>query len=204
MRHILIPLFLAGAVAVAAESITAAPAMPTQTVVDLFLGAKRKSNYTFVGSVLEADDAATTYHITCKSGDLNLPGFPTTTCDLKDPPWTVTEGSSTMVASLLTSIGSVTALLDETCVLEDRTAAYCNYTFIGNSGPQSTSTSYTTVITGDLYYEYPIAITAGAEKLAAATGLPSDSGARSIGANTGGMLGAAIVVVAAFATWQIV
>lgn len=83
MRPVFIPFFLAGAVT--AQTITSAPALPTQTVVDLFLGAKRKSNYTFVGSVLEADDAATTYHITCKSGDLNLPGFPTTTCDLKDP-----------------------------------------------------------------------------------------------------------------------
>ncbi|KAI1202691.1 hypothetical protein F5X97DRAFT_286949 [Nemania serpens] len=195
MRPVFIPFFLAGAVT--AQTITSAPALPTQTVVDLFLGAKRKSNYTFVGSVLEADDAATTYHITCKSGDLNLPGFPTTTCDLKDPPWTVTEGSSTMVASLLTSIGSVTALLDETCVLEDRTAAYCNYTFIGNSGTQTTSTSYTTVITGDLYYEYPIAITAGAEKLAAATESPSNGGAGLVGVNIG-MMGAAIMMVAAF------
>lgn len=104
-----------------------------------------------------------------------------------------------MVASLLTSIGSVTALLDETCVLEKRTAAYCNYTFIGNSGTHSTSTSYTTVITGDLYYEYPIAITAGAEKLAAATTSPSSSGAGSIGVKIGAM-GAAIVMMVAFAT----
>lgn len=102
-----------------------------------------------------------------------------------------------MVASLLTSIGSVTALLDETCVLEDRTAAYCNYTFIGNSGTQTTSTSYTTVITGDLYYEYPIAITAGAEKLAAATESPSNGGAGLVGVNIG-MMGAAIMMVAAF------
>lgn len=103
-----------------------------------------------------------------------------------------------MVASLLTSIGSVTALLDETCVLEDRTAAYCNYTFIGNSGTQSTSTSYTTVITGDLYYEYPIAITAGAEKLAAATQHPSNNGAGSIGVSIG-IMGVVIMIVAAFA-----
>lgn len=83
MHPIFVLFSLAGAVT--AQSITPAPALPTQTVVDLFLGAKRKSNYTFVGNVLEANDAATTYHITCKSGDLNLPGFPTTTCDLKDP-----------------------------------------------------------------------------------------------------------------------
>lgn len=67
-----------------AEIATVTPA-PTQTIIDLFLGAKRSGNYSFEGSVYGADATATTYEIKCKSGALNLPGFPTTTCDLTDP-----------------------------------------------------------------------------------------------------------------------
>ncbi|KAK6954427.1 hypothetical protein Daesc_004394 [Daldinia eschscholtzii] len=144
--------------------------MPTQTTVNLFLGSKRESNYSFAASVVAADDTATTYEIKCKSGALNLPGFPTTTCDLKDPsyqPWTVIQGPSTMIGVLSTAIQNVTAVLDERCAIEARTAAYCNYTFLGNSAGTTTSTAYPTVITGESYVEYPIAITAGADKLRA-------------------------------------
>jgi hypothetical protein len=55
------------------------------TVVNLFLGAKRESNYSFAASVIAADAVATTYQIHCESGALNMPGFPTTTCDQNDP-----------------------------------------------------------------------------------------------------------------------
>ncbi|ETS76591.1 hypothetical protein PFICI_11978 [Pestalotiopsis fici W106-1] len=151
-----------------AQSAAVTPAR-TQTVVDLFLGAKRPGNYSFDGRVITADSTATTYEIVCKSGALNLPGFPTTTCDLRDPPWTVTNGPSLMIGVLSTAIANVTALLQETCTVEDRTAAYCNYTFAESIGGTSTSTSYTTVITGDNYYEYPVAITAGTENLPLAT-----------------------------------
>ncbi|KAK9772828.1 putative Ig-like domain-containing protein [Seiridium cardinale] len=167
--------------------------IPTQTVVDLFLGAKRPGNYSFDGRIITADETATTYEIRCKSGALNLPGFPTTTCDLKDPvtrpfsrkelgennfanyslrlfqPWTVTNGPSTMIGVLSTGIETVTALLAETCTVKDRSAAYCNYTFIESKDGSSTTTSYATTITGDSYIEYPIAITAGFENLPTAT-----------------------------------
>jgi hypothetical protein len=83
-----------------------------------------------------------------------------------------------MVGILTTTIESVTAVLDETCVIEDRTAAYCNYTFSGNSVGTTTSTAYTTIITGDLFYEYPVVVTAGAEELllAAPTAQPGSQG----------------------------
>ncbi|KAK4203212.1 hypothetical protein QBC40DRAFT_251438 [Triangularia verruculosa] len=129
-----IPLVLfAGAVA----------AQEIQTVVDVFLGAKRDSHYEFQGSVIAADADATTYLVRCQFGLLNMPGFPTTSCNTADPPWTVTEGPSTMVGVLYTAIETVTAVLDETCSIKDRTAA----------------------ILGELFYPYPITITAGAEKL---------------------------------------
>jgi hypothetical protein len=70
-----------------------------------------------------------------------------------------------MVGVLTTAIASVTAVLDETCIIEDRTAAYCNYTFSGNSAGTTTYTAYTTIITGELFYEYPVVVTEGAEKL---------------------------------------
>ncbi|KAF7905070.1 uncharacterized protein EAF01_005591 [Botrytis porri] len=151
-----------------AQNATVTPA-PTETVVDLFLGAKRSGNYSFEGSIITGDATATTYEIRCKSGALNLPGFPTTTCDPKDPPWTVTNGPSLMIGQLSTAIDTVTAFLGETCRLEHQTAAYCNYTFIESLSSTTTSTSYTTVITGANYIEYPVAITAGIENLATLT-----------------------------------
>ncbi|KUI65711.1 hypothetical protein VM1G_00063 [Cytospora mali] len=186
MRSIIVPIFMAGIAF--AQNTTITPTA-VQTVVDLFLGAKRQSNYSFEGSVVWADNTATTYEIRCNSGALNLPGFPTTTCDLKDPPWTVTDGPSTMVGVLSTSIQNVTAVLAETCAVDGRTAAYCNYTFVGDSVGRTTSTSYTTIITGDMYVEYPVTITAGAEKFAAATATssPSDTIAATTGTpSTGG------------------
>ncbi|KAM0817455.1 putative Ig-like domain-containing protein [Seiridium cardinale] len=166
MKVVTATLFLA---AIAdAKNVIGTP-IPTQTVVDLFLGAKRPGNYSFDGSIITADETATTYEIRCKSGALNLPGFPTTTCDLKDPPWTVTNGPSTMIGVLSTGIETVTALLAETCTVKDRSAAYCNYTFIESKDGSSTTTSYATTITGDSYIEYPIAITAGFENLPTAT-----------------------------------
>ncbi|KAI1345527.1 hypothetical protein F5Y01DRAFT_300310 [Xylaria sp. FL0043] len=145
-------------------------AAPSQTVVNVFLGAKRSSSYLFDGRIIVADATATTFEIQCKSGVLNLPGFPTTTCDpANDPPWTVTYGSSTMIGVIPTAIGTVTALLAETCALEARTAAYCNYTFVEDIGSSSTTTSYPTVITGDSYTEYPITITAGLQNLVTST-----------------------------------
>ncbi|KAF5869308.1 uncharacterized protein Bfra_011115 [Botrytis fragariae] len=128
---------------------------PTETVVDLFLGAKRSGNYSFEGSIITGDATATTYEIRCKSGALNLPGFPTTTCDPKDP--------------LSMAIDTVTASLAETCRLEHQTAAYCNYTFVETLSSTTTSTSYTTIITSANYIEYPVAITAGIENLPTAT-----------------------------------
>lgn len=78
-----------------------------------------------------------------------------------------------MVGILSTAIASVTAVLDETCVIEDRTAAYCNYTFSGESAGTTTYTAYTTIITGELFTAYPVVVTAGAEKLPTATGSPA-------------------------------
>ncbi|KAK3291246.1 uncharacterized protein B0H64DRAFT_450874 [Chaetomium fimeti] len=161
-------LFLAGAMSADAHAVpvaVAAEAAAAPTTVAVFLGAKRDGEYSFDASVIAADAVATTYEIRCQSGHLNMPGFPTTTCDQNDPPWTVTEGPSTMVGILSTAIESVTAVLDETCVIEGRTAAYCNYTFSGNSAGQTTSTAYTTIITGALFTAYPVVVTAGGEKL---------------------------------------
>lgn len=73
-----------------------------------------------------------------------------------------------MVGTLSTAISDVTAVLDEKCILIGRSAAYCNYTYSGDLSGSTTSTSYTTIITGSLYYEYPVTVTAGAEKLTAA------------------------------------
>lgn len=64
-----------------------------------------------------------------------------------------------MVAILTTSIETVTATLDERCVLEDRTAAYCNHTFRGQVSGSALRTTYTTVITKDMYTEYPVTMT---------------------------------------------
>lgn len=64
------------------NTVTTAPAV---TVVDLFLGAKRPGNYFFVASVISVGETATTFEVVCSSGLLNLPGFPTTTCNTNDP-----------------------------------------------------------------------------------------------------------------------
>lgn len=190
MRSAIVPLLVASSIGAQTTTITPTP---VQTIVDLFLGAKRHGNYSFAADVVGVDSTATTYEITCNSGALNLPGFPTTTCDSKDPvsdyvicceilpgfcsltnhvfnqPWTVTDGPSTMIGILSTAIANVTAVLDETCAVDGRTAAYCNYTFVGDSGGRTTSTSYATTITGDNYAEYAVMVTAGVEKLSAVT-----------------------------------
>lgn len=84
-----------------------------------------------------------------------------------------------MVGVLTTAIAGVSAVLDEECILAGRTAAYCNYTYIGGSNTSMTSTSYTTVITGDLYVEYPVTLTAGTEKLSVAeTQVPTTAAVR--------------------------
>lgn len=82
-----------------------------------------------------------------------------------------------MLGTLSTEISSVTAVLDEECVISGRSAAYCNYTYVGTSSGSTTSTSYTTIITGSLYYEYPVSVTAGAEKLSAAVQTSVSGGA---------------------------
>lgn len=82
-----------------------------------------------------------------------------------------------MFGTLSTAIASVTAILDEECVISGRSAAYCNYTYVGTSSGSTTSTSYTTIITGSLYYEYPVSVTAGAEKLSAAVQTSVSGGA---------------------------
>lgn len=64
------------------NTVTTAPAA---TVVDLFLGAKRPGNYSFVASVIAVGETATTFEVVCSSGLLNLPGFPTTSCNVNDP-----------------------------------------------------------------------------------------------------------------------
>ncbi|KAJ8121461.1 hypothetical protein ONZ43_g2092 [Nemania bipapillata] len=128
-----------------AESPTTTTSVTTETVVDIFLGAKRSKPYIFDGSIITADATATTYEIHCESGTLNLPGFPTTT-SLDGHPRPFHNDR-----------------------IEARTAAYCNYTFIESLGGTSTTTSYTTVITGDSYTEYPIGITAGLQNLPTAT-----------------------------------
>lgn len=82
-----------------------------------------------------------------------------------------------MAGTLSTAIASVTAVLDEECIITGRSAAYCNYTYIGDSSGSTTSTSYTTIINGSLYYEYPVTITAGAEKLSLVVETSSPGGA---------------------------
>lgn len=68
------------------NTVTTAPAA---TVADLFLGARRPSDYSFVASVIAVDEKATTFEVVCSSGLLNLPGFPTTTCNANDPVSTI-------------------------------------------------------------------------------------------------------------------
>lgn len=80
-------LLLAGVISAHAHALpavaVAAEAVPTTVAV--FLGAKREGEYSFDASVIAADAVATTYEIRCQSGHLNMPGFPTTTCDQNDP-----------------------------------------------------------------------------------------------------------------------
>lgn len=66
-----------------------------------------------------------------------------------------------MIAGLTTAIQNVSAVLIESCNIVGRTAAYCNYTF-SETGTHSTYTEYTTIITGDSYFEYPVVITSSA------------------------------------------
>lgn len=86
-------LLLAGVMSADAHAlpVVAAAAEAEPTTVGVFLGAKREGEYSFDASVIAADAVATTYQIRCQSGHLNMPGFPTTTCDQNDPvscsPW---------------------------------------------------------------------------------------------------------------------
>jgi len=87
VMHSLIPILLTTAAAVvsAQDAPAPVPVPEAQTTIGVFLGAKRDGDYEFGASIISADEDATTYLIRCESGDLNLPGFPTTTCDENDP-----------------------------------------------------------------------------------------------------------------------
>lgn len=85
MRAFNIHLVLACAISLVSSQSNTGSNMPVETVVSLFLGSRRESNYSFAGSVIAVDETATTYQVACSSGALNLPGFPTTTCDVHDP-----------------------------------------------------------------------------------------------------------------------
>lgn len=110
---------------------------------------------------------------------------------------TLTEGPSTYVLQTKTAgdvDGTQVALtVAESCALEGTTVATCTASISASADGTSTATTAVQTLTGAEYHRFDVAITAGAEKTAAATGTcEKQSGAGIVDARNVGMLGAVL------------
>jgi len=175
-------LTMRSSIAVLAASVAGALAQSTSTK-SLFLGAPHATGQEWVGSVVTAGPSDTVYAITC-TADI---------CGTLSVPQTITIGQTHLNYEFETETMGLDATASETCKISGTTAASCQITLdldIEVAGVTSTHTKIvtTTSYSGSELAGVPVTLTAGVEKLAAAT---SGSGAAAAGAASSSVAGSA-------------
>lgn len=103
---------------------------------------------------------------------------------------TVTEGPSTYIVETTTSSEiageTIAVAVGESCALEGTTLAACTATYSVSADGTATSDVTTQTLTGTDYHRFDVAITAGADKTASATG-SCNAGGKSSGASGAGV-----------------
>jgi hypothetical protein len=185
-------------IALLASAAIGAFARASTSVVPLFLGGPVPSRQAWAGSVVSAGASDTVYAIVCTSGcgstsvtvhDIQS-AFPQRKGKQKltdTQQQSITIGPSTLNYDFATDIGGQQVSASETCELAGTTSAICEITFslsIAVPGQTTilTSSATTVTLTGSQASPGPVTITAGVEKLAAATGA-SGSGSHSSSAS---------------------
>ncbi|KAG4443843.1 hypothetical protein IFR05_000679 [Cadophora sp. M221] len=134
-------------------------------------------DWKYAASIVEACGGQTVMALQCTSGDSFVGSE---TCGPNAVSVTVTVASTTyhfssaITTSTLGKKVSATAI--EACSLDGTTAAVCSVTVGGEVDGTKTTTSSVTTAAGSDYYRFDVAITAGAEKTASATGTCGGSG----------------------------
>lgn len=162
--------FLAPCVLIAATFITPLAAQSTLVTSLFFPDADQQS---LVASVIAVENAATTYAISCPPGtDSDDCGFPS--------PWSMTYGPG-FYAAQTTEAGAFTE--SDRCTLLGSTGAVCTMS-LGGSEANGQGATTATLGPKDMSF-LPVTITAGLEKLTAATGAATATGGDKTGSSGG-------------------
>ncbi|KAJ9136647.1 hypothetical protein NKR23_g9683 [Pleurostoma richardsiae] len=171
-------------IAATAVALLAGAAIAENSTVNLFINDDMDGDAGYVASVVSACADETVYAIQCTSGPVGP-----ATCGPDAPILTLTEGPAIYEASIVTksSANGVDATVSvwESCKLDGTTAATCSASVSVKANGQQTATATQTVLSGTDYHRFQVAITAGAEKTASATGScgAGDSGSAAPGRN---------------------
>ncbi|KAG8629007.1 hypothetical protein KVT40_002872 [Elsinoe batatas] len=144
---------------------TSNPANPTLSIY----GLNNLAN-TYAASVVGANMAATTYDVICSRGNFLCPSG--IAFQMTQAP------TSLQLQNTATTLG-VTITESYSCKIEGTTSASCIYSVKGQGRGTSTSTDITTTYSRSLLPYATVVVTAGQEKLAAASTVPAPSGSAS-------------------------
>lgn len=161
-------------------------------------------------SVIGACSDSTTYEIVCTSAPLNgacsagaaVSRAPKLACSEKKvanlhQAMTITEGPSVYIATTPAIVSETSATVTESCSLDPAaSSAACVQTIVANGYGQNVATTSSFNLTGQYYYQYAVAATAGVKKLDASgtcDASSSKSGATGIGLRDTLTLGAVLL-----------
>ncbi|KAF2227438.1 hypothetical protein BDZ85DRAFT_3342 [Elsinoe ampelina] len=144
---------------------TSNPANPTLSIY----GLNNLAN-TYAASVVQANVAATTYDVICSRGNFLCPSG--IAFQMTQAP------TSLQLRNTATTLG-VTITESYSCKIEGTTSASCIYSVKGQGKGASTSTSLETTYSQSLLPYATVVVTAGQEKLAAASTVPAPEGSAS-------------------------
>ncbi|KAG9679630.1 hypothetical protein KCU95_g13724, partial [Aureobasidium melanogenum] len=165
-------------IALLAASAVGALAKDTLTT-SLFLGGSQNDGQQFAGSVVSAGPSDTVYELVCTE---------TAVCGTLSLAATLTVGPSHLEYQFATKTMGVEASVSESCDISGTASAVCQVTFnmeINVQDITSTSTSIETTTTLSELGMVPVVLTAGVEKLSAATpaSAPASSTASAAGSS---------------------
>ncbi|KAK5125085.1 hypothetical protein LTR08_005447 [Meristemomyces frigidus] len=163
----------------AAALATGYTAAQTSTV-QLFID-NMDPNAQWGASVIEACNSSTTYAIVCTSAPLNG------ACSSGASAITITEGPSVYIATTQAIVSETSATVTESCALDSAAlSAACVQTIVADGYGQHNAITSSYNLTGQYYYQYNVAATAGVKKL--------DNGGtcKAAGSSSSGAAGASI------------
>ncbi|KAH0400926.1 hypothetical protein KCU89_g4691, partial [Aureobasidium melanogenum] len=162
-------------IALLAASAMGAHAKDTMTT-SLFLGGSLSNGAEYAGSVVSVGPSDTVYELVCTATEV---------CGTASLPQTLTVGPSTMNWQFATETMGVEASVSEACQIKGTASAVCQVTFNMEINAQdvTTSTSVKTTTTLSELAMVPVELTAGVEKLSAAT--PASAAASSTASASG-------------------